>query len=73
MHACLHTLISINSLIITEVLFSVRFAFASASSDNIKQWKLPKGEFMQNFSGHNGILNCLAVNNDNVTVSGGII
>ena len=44
--------------------------FASASPDNIKQWKCPEGKFIQNLSGHNAILNCLAVNADNVLVSG---
>ena len=44
---------------------------ASASPDNIKQWKFPDGNFIQNLSGHSTILNALAVNNDNVLVSGG--
>lgn len=44
--------------------------FASASPDNIKQWKCPEGKFIQNLPGHNAILNCLAVNADNVLVSG---
>ena len=44
--------------------------FASASPDNIKQWKCPEGKFIQNLSGHNAILNCLAINADNVMVSG---
>lgn len=44
---------------------------ASASADNIKQWKFPDGNFIQNLGGHNAILNCLAVNSDNVLVSGG--
>ena len=46
-------------------------SMASASPDNIKEWKLPKAEFVQNLSGHNSILNSLAVNSDNVLVSGG--
>lgn len=44
---------------------------ASASADNIKQWKFPDGNFIQNLSGHNAILNCLAINSDGVLVSGG--
>ena len=44
---------------------------ASASADNIKQWKFPDGNFIQNLTGHNAILNCLAINSDNVLVSGG--
>ena len=48
------------------------FSFASASSDNIKQWKCPEGQFMQNFEGHNAIVNTISVNADNVLFSGGI-
>jgi len=43
---------------------------ASASPDNIKEWKFPKGEFIQNLSGHSAIVNALAANADNVLVSG---
>ena len=50
---------------------TVRFTFASASPDNIKQWKFPDGNFVQNLTGHSSIINCLAVNGDNVLVSGG--
>jgi WD40 repeat protein len=44
--------------------------FASASPDNIKQWTCPDGKFIQNLSGHNAIINCLAVNPEGVLVSG---
>lgn len=47
------------------------FTFASASAGSIKQWKCPEAAFMQNFDGHNAIINTLAVNEDNVMVSGG--
>lgn len=47
------------------------FTFASASAHSIKQWRCPKGEFMQNFEGHNAIINSLSVNEDNVMFSGG--
>lgn len=46
------------------------FTFASASAGSIKQWKCPEGAFMQNFDGHNAILNTLSVNADNVLFSG---
>ncbi len=46
------------------------FTFASASAGSIKQWKCPEGAFMQNFEGHNAILNTLSVNADNVLFSG---
>lgn len=47
------------------------FTFATASTGSIKQWKCPEGAFMQNFEGHNSIINTLAVNEDNVLFSGG--
>lgn len=48
------------------------FTFASASTGSIKQWKCPEGAFMQNFEGHNAIINNLCVNADNVLFSGGM-
>lgn len=48
-----------------------RYTFASASPDNIKQWKFPNGDFIQNLSGHSAIVNALASNADGVLVSGG--
>ncbi|XP_030836759.1 pleiotropic regulator 1 [Strongylocentrotus purpuratus] len=53
------------------VLHPKLYMMASASPDNLKQWKFPEGNFMQNLGGHNAIVNCLAVNSDNVLVSGG--
>ncbi|KAK5129321.1 pre-mRNA-splicing factor prp46 [Meristemomyces frigidus] len=47
------------------------FTFASASPGQIKQWLCPNGDFMQNFEGHNAVINSLAVNEDNVLFSGG--
>ncbi|KAJ3049532.1 Pleiotropic regulator 1 [Rhizophlyctis rosea] len=47
------------------------FTFASASPDNIKEWKCPEGEFIQNLSGHNSIISTMACNQDGVLFSGG--
>lgn len=47
------------------------FTFATGSTSSIKQWKCPEGAFMQNFEGHNAIINTLSVNNDNILFSGG--
>ena len=49
-----------------------RFTFATGSPDNIKQWKFPDGNFLQNLSGHQAIINSIAVNSDGVLVSGGM-
>jgi pleiotropic regulator 1 len=46
------------------------YTFLSGGSDNLKVWKCPDGEFLRNFSGHNSIVNCVALNTDNVLVSG---
>ncbi|KAG0016365.1 pre-mRNA-splicing factor prp46 [Entomortierella chlamydospora] len=57
-------------------LHPTEFTFATASPDNIKQWKCPEGQFMRNFegpggvSGGGGIVNAMAVNADNVMFSG---
>lgn len=52
-------------------LHPTEFTFASASTGSIKQWKCPEGAFMQNFEGHNAIINSLCVNTNNVLFSGG--
>eukprot|EP00055_Hartaetosiga_balthica_P002275 m.3374 g.3374 ORF g.3374 m.3374 type:complete len:465 (+) comp2062_c0_seq1:65-1459(+) len=44
--------------------------FVSGGADNIKQWYLPKGKFIQNLTGHNAIINSLAVSPSGVMVSG---
>uniref|UniRef100_A0A6M2DM68 Pleiotropic regulator 1 n=1 Tax=Xenopsylla cheopis TaxID=163159 RepID=A0A6M2DM68_XENCH len=57
---------------IRSLVFHPRlYMFASASPDNIKQWRCPEGKFVQNLSGHSSIINCMAVNEDGVLVSGG--
>nr|CAD7258271.1 unnamed protein product [Timema shepardi] len=57
---------SVRSLVFHPSLYM----FASASPDNLKQWKCPDGRFIQNLTGHNAIINCLAVNPEGVLVSG---
>ena len=46
------------------------YTFASASPDNIKKWKCPEGKFLHNITGHNAIVNALAINEDNVMAAG---
>ena len=57
--------------VLTYVPYCARYTFASGSPDNIKQWKFPDGNFLQNLSGHNAIINAMALNLDNVLVSAG--
>jgi pleiotropic regulator 1 len=53
------------------LIHPTEYTFASASPDNIKKWKCPEGKFLQNITGHNCIINTLAINQDNVFVAGG--
>lgn len=43
---------------------------ASAGADNIKRWKFPHGQFINNFEHNAGTIQSLAINHDNVMVSG---
>jgi pleiotropic regulator 1 len=47
------------------------YTFASGAADNVKCFKFPDGQFLRNFSGHNAIINSLAINNDGIMASGG--
>ena len=71
MIACVFVLCVLYAITVVAIYIIVRFTFASASPDNIKQWKFPDGNFIQNMTGHSAIINCLTVNGDNVLVSGG--
>ena len=52
-------------------LHPTEFTFASASADSIKKWQFPGGHFLDNFDGHDTIINSLSINEDNVVVTGG--
>jgi len=45
--------------------------FASAGSDKIRIWKQPEGDCLRTLDDHNAVINSLAINQDNVLVSGG--
>ncbi|GMI55829.1 hypothetical protein ScalyP_jg7389 [Parmales sp. scaly parma] len=47
------------------------FSFMSAGADNIKKWQGKDGRFIQNFPGHNAVVNAMTCNADGVLVSGG--
>lgn len=42
---------------------------ASAGADNIKRWKFPDGNFMNNFEHESGTVQSMAINHENVMVS----
>eukprot|EP00466_Bigelowiella_natans_P019266 jgi/Bigna1/34492/e_gw1.5.25.1 len=46
------------------------YTFCTGAADNLKVWKCPDGVFMRNISGHDAIVNSIAINKDNVLVSG---
>jgi len=50
-------------------IHATEYTMASASPDNIKQWKFPEGKFIKNLSGHSAIINTVSLNHDNVLVS----
>lgn len=68
---CMTTLTHHKKSVRSTVLHPTEFAFVSGAGDNLKKWAFPHGQFIHNFSGHNTIINALALNEDNVLVSGG--
>lgn len=68
---CMATLTNHKKGVRAVLIHPSEFTFGSGSADNLKKWKLPEGNFLQNLSGHNTIVNCMALNADNVLVSGG--
>ena len=46
------------------------WTFASGGADKIRIWKCPDGDQLRTIPGVNSIVNCLAINNDDVMVSG---
>ena len=48
----------------------VETTFASVGADKIRIWKQPEGYHMRAFQEQNTVVNALALNDDNVLVSG---
>ena len=46
------------------------YTFASAGSDKIRIWKCPEGDQLRTIPEHSAVINTLALNKDNVMVSG---
>jgi len=47
------------------------FSFVSGSTNSLKKWQTSDGRFIQNFNGHNGVVNSMCCNDDGVLVSCG--
>lgn len=52
------------------VLHPTEYTFASGGSDKIRVWKCPEGHQLRTITGPSAIVNTLALNQDNVLVSG---
>jgi pleiotropic regulator 1 len=48
---------------------SFEYTFLSGAADTCKKWSRKEGRFIKNFSGHNAVINALAVNDDGVLVT----
>merc|ERR1711957_322347 len=72
MGACLKTLTHHKKGIRALVNHAVESTFASGGSDKIRVWKQPEGDQLRSFSSNETttIINTLALNDDNVLVSG---
>ena len=46
------------------------YTFASGGADKIRIWKCPEGEQLRTIAEHPAVINALALNDDNVLVSG---
>lgn len=67
---CENTLTNHKKGIRAMVNHSIESTFASAGADKIRVWKQPEGHHMRAFEESNVVLNALALNDDNVLVSG---
>lgn len=65
-----HTLTHHKKSVRALVMNHDKSSFISGAIDNLKQWTYPGGQFVKNLSGHDSIINSLAVNRGNVLVSG---
>lgn len=70
---CMNTLTHHKKSVRALAIHPTEYSFASASSggNNIKKWKCPEGIFVNNFVGHEAIINTLSINSEGVLFSGG--
>ncbi|ORX37733.1 WD40-repeat-containing domain protein [Kockovaella imperatae] len=69
---CMTTLTHHKKSVRALAIHPTEYSFASASSggNNIKKWKCPEGIFVNNFVGHEAIINTLSLNTEGVMFSG---
>lgn len=68
---CLSTLTNHKKSVRAIALNPKESTFVTGAPDNMKQWYLPDGKFIQNLGGQNAIVNALACNGEGVLASGG--
>lgn len=68
--SCTQTLTHHKKGIRALALHPQEYTFASGGADKIRVWKCPEGHQTRTMVGHNSIINCLGLNQDNVLVSG---
>jgi len=68
--ACATTLTHHKKSVRALALHPEEYSMATGSPDNIKHFQFPEGKFLKNWAGHQAVITSLAVNKDNVLVSG---
>ncbi|CAK86058.1 unnamed protein product (macronuclear) [Paramecium tetraurelia] len=66
---CISTLTNHKKSVRAMAFHPLEYTFCSAASDNLKVWKCPEGTFLRNISGHNAMINSVAINRNNVLAS----
>jgi len=65
-----HTLTQHKKGVRALAMHQKEYTFASAGADKIRIWKCPEGDQLRTIADTSSVINSLAVNNDNVLVSG---
>ena len=68
---CITTLTNHKKSVRALAMSRRQMTFVSGGADNIKQWHSKEGTFLRNFAGHNAVVNAMALNDDDMLVSGG--
>jgi pleiotropic regulator 1 len=68
--SCLKTLTHHKKGVRALVAHHDEYTIASGAADKIRVWKCPEGDQLRTMSGHNAVVNTLALNRDNVLASG---
>ena len=67
---CMTTLTHHKKSVRTLAMPSYENTFVSGAADSLKKWVGSDGRFIKSFTGHKGVINAMAVNDDGVLMSG---